>query len=343
MLRQMLPAQFGLAQAPTLLAQQQLPPPDRVQPGCAPPRRPTYAHTDRTAGSRLLCFWWPSPRWQQAKSGSKGHTQCAAARRVLATHSCSTWRRVRLPAFAGPYDFVRFYLPAATLDRLADDQGLPRVRGLRTTPPQVRDQVMQGLALSLLPVLEAPHAGANRFLDSVALAFHAHVMRRYGGTPLSKRYSGARLAPWQLRRVLAFVDANLDADPSIADLAAECRLSPSHFARAFSASTGTSPHKWLVNRRIEQAKALLLGGGDELSQIALACGFVDQSCQSALNSFQVTAPKSFHLVSLSAQLPSSGSGQTPTADAPTFPSVALRRAALKDAARLEERWPCGHP
>jgi AraC-like DNA-binding protein len=66
----------------------------------------------------------------------------------------------------------------------------------------------------------------------------------------------------------------VDADPSIADLAAECRLSPSHFARA---STGTPPHKWLLNRRIDRAKALLLGGGDALSQIALACGFVDQS------------------------------------------------------------------
>jgi AraC-like DNA-binding protein len=179
--------------------------------------------------------------------------------------------------FAGPYDFVRFYLPAATLDCLADDQGLPRVRGLRTTPLRVRDPVMQGLALSLLPVLEAPHTGAARFLDSIALAFHAHVMRSYGGVPASGGYAGAGLAPWQLRHVCAYADANLDVDLSVADLAGECRLSPSHFARAFSATAGTSPHKWFVNRRIERAKESLLGGGQELSQIALACGFADQS------------------------------------------------------------------
>ncbi|WP_428485663.1 helix-turn-helix domain-containing protein [Rhodopila sp.] len=179
-------------------------------------------------------------------------------------------------SFAGPYDFVRFYLPAVTLDRLADDQGLPRVRGLRTPPRQVRDPVMQGLALSLLPALEAPHAEATGFLDSVALAFHAHFMRSYGGGLASGRYVGAGLAPWQFRRVRAYADANLDADPSVADLAGECRLSPSHFARAFSTSTGTSPHRWLVNRRIGRAKALLLGG-EELCQIALACGFADQS------------------------------------------------------------------
>jgi AraC-like DNA-binding protein len=135
-----------------------------------------------------------------------------------------------------------------------------------------------GLALSVLPVLGKPHAETTLFLDSVAHAFHAHVERSYGGVPASGRAVGSgRLAPWQLRRVHAFADANLDADPSIVDLAAECRLSASHFARAFSASTGISPHKWLVNRRIERSKELLLGGAHELSQITLACGFADQS------------------------------------------------------------------
>jgi AraC family transcriptional regulator len=179
--------------------------------------------------------------------------------------------------FAGPYDLVRLYLPATTLDRLADDQGLPRVRGVHMMPPQVQDPVTQRLALSLLPVLEAPQAGAAQCLDTAALALHAHIVRSDGGTPASRSYTGSGLAPWQLRRVRAFVDDNLDADLSTADLAAACSLSPSHFTRAFSASTGTSPHKWLVNRRIERAKALMLGGGDGLSQIALACGFVDQS------------------------------------------------------------------
>jgi AraC family transcriptional regulator len=115
------------------------------------------------------------------------------------------------------------------------------------------------------------------FVDSVALVFHAHVIRDYGGAPLSRSYAGTGLAPWQLRRINTFVDATLDTDPSIADLAEECRLSPGHFSRAFSRSVGTSPYKWLINRRIERAKTLLLGGADGLAQVALSCGFVDQS------------------------------------------------------------------
>jgi AraC-like DNA-binding protein len=178
---------------------------------------------------------------------------------------------------AAPYDLLRFYLPAAALDRLADDQDLPRVSGLRTTPFRVHDPVMQGLALSLLPVLDAPHEAAARFLDSVALAFHAHVVRNYGAMPASRNQAGPALAHWQLRRVHSFIDANLDGDPSVANLAGECRLSPSHFARAFSRSVGTSPHRWVVNRRIERAKELLRSGGHELAHVALSCGFVDQS------------------------------------------------------------------
>lgn len=195
-------------------------------------------------------------------------------------------------SFSGAHDVVQVHIPAATLDRLADQDGAPRVRGLRPTLEPVRDPVMNGLALSLLPALEAPQAAAGRFLDGIALAFHAHAARRYGCGPaglgsdeLGKAgpgrsgagKGGQGLAPWQLRRVTAYADAHLDRDLCVGDLAAECRLSSSHFARAFAASTGSPPYQWLLSRRIARAKELLLGTGQELSQVALACGFVDQS------------------------------------------------------------------
>jgi AraC family transcriptional regulator len=266
--------QFSLTEAPTLLAQRQLPRPiafTRLRATAMAGKRTQTAASD--AAFVLLVALAPMEAGEIWIEGMHDVLPPACPGDTFVFNLATS----PVVSFAGPYDFVRFYLPAATLDRLADDQGLLRVRGLRTMPPQVRDPVMQGLALSLLPVLEAPDGGAARFLDSVALAFHAHVMHNYCGTPASERYARPGLAPWQLRRVRAFVDANLDADLSIADLAAESRLSPSHFARAFSASTGIAPHKWLVNCRIERAKALLLGGGTALSQIALACGFVDQS------------------------------------------------------------------
>jgi len=175
-----------------------------------------------------------------------------------------------------PYDLLRFYLSAATLDQLAYDRGVRRVGGLRTTFVGAQDPVMRGLALAVLPVLEDPCSGSTLFLDAIALAFHAHVMNHYGGVPDSAGSVRTGLAPWQLRRVHAYIEGHLDGDPSISDLAVECRLSSSHFARSFRQATGMSPHRWLMKRRIERAK-VLLGGDLDLAQIALECGFSDQS------------------------------------------------------------------
>jgi AraC family transcriptional regulator len=55
----------------------------------------------------------------------------------------------------------------------------------------------------------------------------------------------------------------------------ECRLSASHFSRAFRRNTGAAPHRWLMTRRVEVAKEKLRDGRLSLSDVALACGFAD--------------------------------------------------------------------
>jgi len=176
-----------------------------------------------------------------------------------------------------PYDFLRFHLPVATLDQLAYDRGMRRVGGLQTTATGIQDPVLHGLALSLSAVVRAPGAASTLFLDSIALAFHAHVAHAYGDGSQGGNPAGAGLAPWQIRRALDFIETHLDGDPSIADLARECRLSGSHFSRAFRQAVGVPPHRWLTKRRVERAKDLMRDGDLELAEIALACGFVDQS------------------------------------------------------------------
>lgn len=85
------------------------------------------------------------------------------------------------------------------------------------------------------------------------------------------------LAPWQLRRVKAWLEATGDNSPSVTRLAEECGLSPRHFSRAFTQSTGLPPRRWLLERRVEMAKQLLLQPARPLADIALDCGFPSQS------------------------------------------------------------------
>jgi AraC family transcriptional regulator len=85
------------------------------------------------------------------------------------------------------------------------------------------------------------------------------------------------LAPWQERRAKALMSSRMEGDISLDELADECRLSRSYFARAFKKSTGDSPHRWMLGRRVETAKEMLLHSDAPLAEIALVAGFADQS------------------------------------------------------------------
>src|SRR3546814_15694485 len=85
------------------------------------------------------------------------------------------------------------------------------------------------------------------------------------------------LAPWQIKQLRTHITENLASPITLEELAAICRLSVSHFSRAFKTSFGEPPHSYIMRQRIEEAKRLMLEREEALSQIALACGFADQS------------------------------------------------------------------
>ncbi len=85
------------------------------------------------------------------------------------------------------------------------------------------------------------------------------------------------LASWQIARIKSMIEEQLGERLLIGELATAVRLSPSHFARSFKRSVGCSPHHYMLKRRIERAKEQMRSSGVPLAQIALACGFSDQS------------------------------------------------------------------
>ena len=70
---------------------------------------------------------------------------------------------------------------------------------------------------------------------------------------------------------------NLGRDITLSELANECGLSLSYFTRAFKRSTGDAPHRWLLRQRVQHAKTLLREKQMSLAEIAIVCGFSDQS------------------------------------------------------------------
>lgn len=88
---------------------------------------------------------------------------------------------------------------------------------------------------------------------------------------------GTGLAPFQLRRVALFIEQNLDGPLALTALAAVAGLSPSHFARRFKAATALAPHQYVLARRVNGAKRLLLETDMKLAEVALATGFSSQA------------------------------------------------------------------
>lgn len=108
----------------------------------------------------------------------------------------------------------------------------------------------------------------------------AHIRSRLtrvnGKIPDFGQVHGPRLAPWQVRRARAFIAANVAVGISTSDIGAVCGLSRSYFTNAFRRTTGETPHLCLLRHRIEKAKQLLLGDL-AIADVAVACGFADQS------------------------------------------------------------------
>jgi AraC family transcriptional regulator len=176
-----------------------------------------------------------------------------------------------------PYHDLFFYLPRNALDAIADDTEAPRIGDLNHEPVPIEDTTIFSLGKAILPALRRPDQVSQLFVDHVLLALGAHVAQTYGGMrPLLRPVRG-ELAPWQVKRAKEILNANLDGGVALKEVARECRLSVSHFSRAFRRTTGVPPHKWLLERRVEVAKEKLRDGRLSLSDVALACGFADQS------------------------------------------------------------------
>jgi AraC-like DNA-binding protein len=187
-------------------------------------------------------------------------------------------RRSPIADIRDPYHCLMFHLPRKALDAVAYEGGSSRLGDLRYSPGAgIDDPVTRNLLSSLLPATARPNEAPAVFLDHVALALTSHVAYAYGGMKTEERQSRGGLAPSQERRIKELIFASLSEDIPLGRLADECGLSSRHFARSFRVSTGLSPHRWLMKCRAERARELLTDSGLSLIEVALTCGFSDQS------------------------------------------------------------------
>jgi AraC family transcriptional regulator len=184
-------------------------------------------------------------------------------------------RRNPIVYSVSPFRSLHFYLPRRAVNTVADLEGMARVDAFNNNPGLgVEDPVIFALGASLLPAFQRPAEASRVFVDHITLATAAHVLKAYGAGGRPPLPFEGSLAPWQERRAKEMFSARLDGATSIAQVATECGMPPSAFLRAFRQATGTLPHRWLLQQRIEHAKFVLCRWPQTpLEQIASVSGF----------------------------------------------------------------------
>lgn len=137
----------------------------------------------------------------------------------------------------------------------------------------LRDRSLTYLLEELWREAEASEAHSSLIIDGLMLQIVGWLLRlRDDGRRMPDTARGG-LAPWQLRRVVEHLEANLAEDVRLASLAELVQLSTSYFTTAFRITMGEPPHRWLIVRRVERAKGLLADPGLSITDVALAVGF----------------------------------------------------------------------
>lgn len=178
--------------------------------------------------------------------------------------SCrGTWQQPR------EMGFVTF--SKTFLSQTADEMGfqrLPLHSSFRHNEPLARE-----LVLALLRTEPTDRV----YTESLGSALAVHLLRTANPEKSRNLSPSGKLGQQQLQRALDYVESRLGEEVDLTSWAREAGLSPYHFARLFKQTTGSTPHQYLLHRRVERAKTLLAEPQTTISAVSYDLGFASQS------------------------------------------------------------------
>lgn len=177
----------------------------------------------------------------------------------------------------GPIGFAHVYFRPDAIDRVITedfdrDAGAVALSGCvgRRLP------LISALVNGMINQLHASVVCSRLALSSLVHSLTVQLLMECSTLPSVDSAAPHAIAPRRLRRILDYIDANLSRDIALDDLAAVAGSSRFHFSRAFRKATGSSPYQYVIRRRIELARSLLLDD-IPIAQVAVRCGFHSQA------------------------------------------------------------------
>ena len=165
---------------------------------------------------------------------------------------------------------------------LLENEVLEQAGGARYGQPElqahdvVEDLTLRRLMETLLSEKRAGFQSGLFFLDSMTTALANYLLHHYSVAPPSPESSLGGMAPSALRRCVELMEARIEGNIRLSELAREVGFSTSHLIRSFRQSTGKTPYQFLLHQRVERAQSLMQDHRTALTEVALASGFADQ-------------------------------------------------------------------
>ncbi len=174
------------------------------------------------------------------------------------------------------HDFIVIAIASDVFARAVDESAEPS--NVELVPHfATSDGLVLQIGLALKGVLENNPQGSRLYAETMANALAVHLLQHYSAhQPILRDYNSG-LSRHQLRQVIDYINGHLDRDLGLAELAKIVQMSPHYFTRLFKQSTGLTPHQYVIHRRVERAKELLLNGELTIAEVAYSVGFANQS------------------------------------------------------------------
>lgn len=173
-------------------------------------------------------------------------------------------------------EYINILLEPKFLEQVAEDSGLSSPIELQHRVIFSDSTILHIAQLFKSELLNGGIAG-KVYVESLRNLLAVHLLRNYNFTVTKPVLVESALDTFKLNKVKNFIEDGLAEDLSIADMAAVVHMSQFHFARAFKTATGSSPHRYLVERRMERAKVLLKVTRISIAEIAYGLGFANHS------------------------------------------------------------------
>ncbi|WP_187329315.1 AraC family transcriptional regulator [Halomicronema hongdechloris] len=139
------------------------------------------------------------------------------------------------------------------------------------------DPLLHGIGLALKTEIETEKLNGQFYLDSLTTTLIAHLLSHYTAKKGKSHQCVGSLSRQKNRKVIDYIHDNLDRDVSLAELAEIVQISPNYFATLFKQAMGISPHRYIIQCKINCAKQLLRDHEVAIADIAHNLGFSHQS------------------------------------------------------------------